>query len=80
MALHVGSEPLIVSYDEAADVLYISIGPPKPSYAKEDSEIEGLCFLHSVSDGSLCGVTVVWYSEQDKEQLRRRIPFGVKFP
>ncbi len=70
----------MTTYDEDADVLYISIGAPRPSYAREDSEVECLNLLYAVNDGNLCGATVVWYSEQDKDQLRRRIPFEVKFP
>ena len=33
MALSVDSEPVMTTYDEDADVLYIRIGAPRTSYA-----------------------------------------------
>jgi len=69
-----------MEYDDEADVLYIALGSPQPAIAREDPDIEGLHMLYSVQSGQLCGVTVIWYSRQDKSKLLERIPFSVKLP
>ena len=69
-----------VHYDQEADVLYISLGKPVPSISKEDPEIEGLHYRYAIGTKNLSGATIVWYSLQDKDELRRRLPFPVRLP
>lgn len=69
-----------VYYDRDADVLYISLGKPVPSVSVEDDEIEGLHLRYSVDTQELSGATIVWYSHQDKAQIRSRLPFEVRLP
>lgn len=76
----VESRPLEVDYDRDRDVLYVSLGPPRPSFVREDPDVEGLHYCYAVEDRKLCGVTVVWYSTQDKRTLQRKIPFPIALP
>ncbi|MGB9867361.1 MAG: hypothetical protein ACPLPR_05565 [Bacillota bacterium] len=69
-----------VYYDKQADVLYISVGEPVPSVSVEDDEVEGLHLRYSIDSEELSGATIVWYSHQDKAQIRKRLPFEVCLP
>lgn len=69
-----------VTYDRGSDVLYIRLGEPVHCESHEDPAIDGLVFRYAFTNHSLRGVTIVWYSEQDKEALRRKIPFPVDLP
>lgn len=80
MSAAVSAEALRVVYDREADVVYISLGKPKPSYVREDPDVEGLHYRCSLEDDCVTGLTIVWYSIQDKEKLRRKIPFPVDLP
>lgn len=76
----VGTEAPRVIYDREADVLYVSLGKPEPSYVQEDPDMEGLHYRYSLEENRLTGLTIVWYSIQDKEKLRCKIPFPVDLP
>ena len=75
-----GAEAIQMLYDKGADVLYISLGAPRPAYAVEDGELEGLHYRYSLADDTLFGVTIVWYSRQDKGALKKKLPFTVELP
>jgi uncharacterized protein YuzE len=49
------------SYDRDADVLYISIGSPRPAVSKEDGE--GLLIRRDPDSGEVVGLTVLDYAE-----------------
>jgi uncharacterized protein YuzE len=76
MAVHNNIE---YDYDRQSDVLYLSIGKPAPSYGEEDTEIEGLVIRHDIKTGKVTGVTILWFSEQDRPTLQRRLPFAFDF-
>jgi len=50
---------LIVEYDDASDVLYLSIGTPRPALTEEGPE--GLLFRRDPATDELIGVTVLSY-------------------
>jgi uncharacterized protein YuzE len=57
MAIKVGN--LWVSYDEASDVLYLSLGEPRPATTEEDNE--GILIRKDPKSGETIGVTVLSY-------------------
>ena len=56
---HVGQFQL--SYDRDADVLYVSIGSPRPAYTDEDEQ--GLLIRKDPKSGETVGVTILDYEE-----------------
>ena len=80
MSAAVSAELPRVVYDREADVVYISLGRPRPSYVREDPDVEGLCYRYSLEGDRLTGITIIWYSSQDEKELRRKIPFPVDLP
>ncbi len=52
---------LELSYDRDADVLYISIGTPRPAYSYEDEH--GLLLRKDPGNGELVGATILDYEE-----------------
>lgn len=74
------SDDVRITYDRPADVLYVSLGKPLPCYSVEDPDIEGLLLRHSFENDVLNGVTVLWFSRQDRKQLLRKIPFHLPLP
>jgi uncharacterized protein YuzE len=56
---HVGQFQL--SYDRDADVLYVSIGSPRPAYTDEDEQ--GLLIRRDPKSGEMVGVTILDYEE-----------------
>ncbi|QQX91311.1 hypothetical protein IGS75_01325 [Gluconobacter sphaericus] len=57
---------LIASYDEFADVLYLSLGSPVKAIAHTD--IDNLLWRESVFDHSTVGVTILDYAEDWRER------------
>jgi uncharacterized protein YuzE len=53
---------LEVLYDQEADVLYLSVGPPKPSSIIEDQE--GLLIQRDLTTGEVVGATVLDYQQR----------------
>ena len=49
------------SYDRDADVLYVSIGSPRPAYTAEDEH--GLLIRKDPKSGETVGVTILDYEE-----------------
>ena len=54
-----------LSYDRDADVLYISIGSPRPAFTEEDEE--GLLIRKDPQTGEVVGVTVLDYEEHFRQ-------------
>lgn len=48
-----------IDYDEVSDVLYLSLGEPRPALTHEDRE--GLLIRKDAQTGELVGVTVLAY-------------------
>lgn len=57
MAIKVGK--LWVSYDDASDVLYLSVGKPEPAVTHEDAE--GVLIRKDPQTGKTVGVTILSY-------------------
>ncbi|HBC94325.1 MAG TPA: hypothetical protein DCZ10_15860 [Pelotomaculum sp.] len=66
---------LTLNYDKEHDVMYVSLGAPKPSYC--DDDIEGVLIRRSLESNRLSGVTIMDFSRKTKEQLKRIIPFNL---
>lgn len=67
-------------YDRPRDVLYLTFGEKVPCISVEDPEIEGLHYRYSMADRHLAGITIVWFSLQDKSKLMQKLPFYVPLP
>ena len=50
-----------LAYDRDADVLYVSIGSPRPAYTEEDAR--GLLIRKDPHTGEIVGITVLDYEE-----------------
>lgn len=71
--MNVRKRKVTINYDKDHDILYVSIGTPKPSYC--DDDIEGVLIRRSMETNRLSGVTIMDFSRKNKEQLKRIIPF-----
>lgn len=69
-----------VFHDRPRDVVYITLGDNVPCVSIEDPEIEGLHYRYAIENGRLAGVTIVWFSHQDKARLTQKMPFPVRLP
>lgn len=65
--------------DSEQDVLYLDIGEPTPSLAREIDGVEGMHVRHALSDGHVTGAVILWYSRQDKAKLSKHLPFAFDF-
>jgi hypothetical protein len=54
-----------LSYDRDADVLYVSIGTPRPAYTYEDEQ--GLLLRRDPNSGETVGVTILDYEEHFRQ-------------
>ena len=54
-----------LSYDRDADVLYISIGSPRPAYTYEEEQ--GLLLRKDPKSGEIVGVTILDYEEHFRQ-------------
>lgn len=63
---------LSADYDERADMLYLSLGEPRPAVGEVDDK--GLILRFALDDAAHCGVTVPWFRDwsDDWEELTRR--------
>jgi len=66
---------LTLNYDSDHDVMYVSIGQPKPSYC--DNDVDGILIRRSADSNRLSGVTIMDFSKRDKELLKAVIPFKI---
>lgn len=56
------TESLNVNYDPRGDVLYISVGAPRPSYCEEPET--GVLFRYAFDDGPFTGVTILAFKNR----------------
>lgn len=73
--MNVRKNRITVDYDREHDVLYVSLGKPKPSYC--DDDIEGVLIRRTMDTNRLSGVTIMDFSRKTRDQLKRIIPFKV---
>lgn len=59
MAIRVGN--LWVNYDHSSDVLYLSIGEPRPAVTHEDEGDDNLLIRKDPQTGETVGVTILEY-------------------
>jgi uncharacterized protein YuzE len=69
---------LEVLYDQEADVLYLSVGPPKPSSIIEDQE--GLLIQRDLTTGDVVGATVLDYQQRFRELPDLSWILGLRLP
>lgn len=62
-------------YDREGDVLYIIVNPMTETYEVEDPECEGLYIRRALRDDSVVGAIVLWFSRQDPNEIKSRLPF-----
>lgn len=58
---HSNANDLHIRYDNDADVMYVSFGPPLPA---DDTEIGDDDILYRYRDGEVIGLTVTHFSER----------------
>ncbi len=70
---------LSLNYDKKFDVLYISIGEPKPSYG--DESIDGIVILHSIANDDVTGVTIFDFKKRLNENSLKdlNLPINIDF-
>ena len=69
------NESLDGSYDEEADVLYISIGAPKPALGVDVGD--GLIVLYDEDTNEIVGVTIIGLRERAEDELSQPMPEGL---
>ena len=69
---------LEVLYDREADVLYLSVGPPKPSSIIEDQE--GLLIQRDLATGEVVGATVLDYQQRFRGLTDLSWILGLRLP
>ena len=69
------NESLDGSYDEEADVLYISIGPPKPALGVDVGD--GLIVRYIEETNEIVGVTIIGLREKAEDELSQPMPEGL---
>ena len=69
------NESLDGSYDEEADVLYISIGPPKPSLGLDVGD--GLIVGYDEDTNEIVGVTIIGIRARAEDELSQPMPEGL---
>ena len=66
------NESLDGSYDEEADVLYISIGAPRPALGVDVGD--GLIVLYDEDTNEIVGVTIIGLRERAEDELSQPMP------
>lgn len=66
------SDRLIFSYDQEADVLYVSIGNPKPGISEETKD--GIVLRYDVDTNKLIGFTIVDFLARFKGEKVKTFP------
>ena len=69
------NESLDGSYDEEADVLYISIGPPKPALGIDVGD--GLIVGYDEDTNEIVGVTIIGIRARAEDELSQPMPEGL---
>jgi len=60
-------------YDERSDVLYASIGNPRPGISEEP--FDGILIRRDANTGEVIGFTIINYSRQKRDGFIRKIPY-----
>lgn len=66
-------------YDTERDVLYLTLGEPRPSYVLENDQVEGLHIRLAVDTDEVTGAVILYYSSQSVTQLASLLPFDFDF-
>lgn len=68
-----------IKYDKANDVLYISFGPPRPSYCA--AENEDVFIMKDIESGEYSGITILDFSDRlnDGSLYSINLPFEFDF-
>ena len=69
------NESLDGSYDEEADVLYISIGAPRPALGVDVGD--GLIVLYDEDTNEIVGVTIIGLRARAEDELSQPMPEGL---
>jgi uncharacterized protein YuzE len=75
-----GRRSVRVTYDRECDVLYITLGRSQMGYHRPDPAVPSLNLRYSVKDNTVCGATILFYSGQDRDLVKSRLPFPVSLP
>lgn len=62
------------TYDSEADVMYISLGRPKPALTKPLRECDAVLVRYDMNSKEVVGATIYSYSQFDKNYLESIIP------
>ena len=66
-----------VNYDAANDILYLSFGDPRPSYAEEYQD--GVYVRFDMKTDELSGITILDFSKRSEELKQIKFPGEVTF-
>ncbi|MFA5306941.1 MAG: DUF2283 domain-containing protein [Candidatus Babeliales bacterium] len=66
---------LSLNYDKKHDILYISIGTPKPSYGEEDTP--GIVVLKDMSTNEITGITIFDFMDRINKNTISDINFPI---
>jgi uncharacterized protein YuzE len=67
---------LKINYDNEFDIMYISLGDPKPSYGEE--EIPGLILLKDINTDEITGITIFDFKKRLEEDSLRNLDLPIK--
>lgn len=66
-----------INYDSKNDVLYISFGDPRPSYA--ETYDDGIYVRYDMDTDELSGITIVDFTKRAKELKDLHLPGNINF-
>lgn len=66
---------MTINYDNDHDVLYVSIGQPKPSYC--DRDLDGILIRKSYETNRFSGVTILDFSKRTIHQIAKVVPKSI---
>lgn len=67
---------LKINYDKKFDVLYVTIGEPKPSYG--DEETPGLVILKDINTDEITGVTIFDFKKRLENNMIDELNIPIK--
>ncbi len=70
---------LKLNYDKKNDILYLSIGDPKPSYGEED--VSGIVIRRDMASNDITGITIFDFMKRITEKTidSKDLPIQVDF-
>lgn len=75
--MSVASYDIQARYDRDHDVLYLSVGNPRPAYSLAEDDDGRIIIRHDFETHEIVGVTVVGFRSFDRKKLQARLPFHV---